>query len=358
MMIRIDPAVHFHYDLASAESRQRQIIVDHLRRNTRFELLSAAALRALDLARDWIDVEGYLHSLQLHGLDRDQATAFLEDALGSGLLQTDSAAGEEESRAHLLNCMGASLGHQLLLAKSSQVYLNYSDPETHEVEELLMQEYSSEQRPPDIFKDCKQPLSTVALSADRDGLASFIECTPASPRGEPVDANWLSCFLLAAFGATAMLDDPIQGKLLLKTSPSGGSRHPLECYVAALSVAGFVPGVYHYSVRRHALDLLADNEQALRTCLFPNLSPRLIIVLTALPERVMWRYREPTSIWVTMLDAGHALGNFALACDGEGLSYRIHTGGNLQQVGELLSLQPFRELAVAAIAIGAPPVSV
>jgi SagB-type dehydrogenase family enzyme len=357
MKIRVDPAIHVHFDLAPAESTP-QIVIDQLRWNTRFELLSTAALRALDLACEWVDVDEYIHALYLQGLGPEQARNFLNDALDNGLLQTNPAKGEEESRAQLLNCMGASLSHQLLIAKSSQIYLDYSSPEANEAEECLMQEYSSEQSPPDIFKDCEQPLRTVLLSADREQPAAAIEFRPASSRATPIDSTWLASFLLAAFGATAMMDDPIQGKLLLKTYPSGGSRHPLECYIAALSVDGLEPGVYHYSVRRHALDLLTGNEQAICDALSLDFSPRLIVMLTTVPERVMWRYREQTSIWVAMLDVGHAIGNFALICNSERISYRIHTGGNLQRLGGLLPLPPFRELPAVAMAIGASPVPV
>jgi hypothetical protein len=44
---------------------------------------------------------------------------------------------------------------------------------------------------------------------------------------------------------------------VLKTSPSGGARHPIEAYVLVRRVTGIRPGVYHYSVKRHALSAAA-----------------------------------------------------------------------------------------------------
>ena len=42
----------------------------------------------------------------------------------------------------------------------------------------------------------------------------------------------------------------------LKTSPSGGARHPVEAYVVARDVRGLDPGTYHYVGDRHALERL------------------------------------------------------------------------------------------------------
>ena len=47
-----------------------------------------------------------------------------------------------------------------------------------------------------------------------------------------------------------------QGDLPLKTSPSGGARHPIELYVCARRVDGLPAGLYHYDGSRHRLNLL------------------------------------------------------------------------------------------------------
>ena len=48
----------------------------------------------------------------------------------------------------------------------------------------------------------------------------------------------------------------------LKTSPSGGARHPIETYVLARDVRGIVPGLYHYASDRHALERLRRGASA------------------------------------------------------------------------------------------------
>lgn len=41
-----------------------------------------------------------------------------------------------------------------------------------------------------------------------------------------------------------------------RAQPSGGSRYPIEVYPVVFKSGGVAPGVYHYNVRAHALDVL------------------------------------------------------------------------------------------------------
>jgi hypothetical protein len=55
-----------------------------------------------------------------------------------------------------------------------------------------------------------------------------------------------------------------QGDLALKTSPSGGARHPIELYVCARRVDGLPSGLYHYDGSRHRLNLLTRHSRRVR----------------------------------------------------------------------------------------------
>ena len=60
--------------------------------------------------------------------------------------------------------------------------------------------------------------------------------------------------LATALGLTSGVQQwiPTQfGRLPLKTSPSGGARHPIELYVCARNVKGLPAGLYHYAADVH-----------------------------------------------------------------------------------------------------------
>lgn len=46
------------------------------------------------------------------------------------------------------------------------------------------------------------------------------------------------------------------GELLVKTYYSAGNRHPIEVYPVVAAVKGVEPGLYHYNVKDHSLELL------------------------------------------------------------------------------------------------------
>jgi SagB-type dehydrogenase family enzyme len=50
------------------------------------------------------------------------------------------------------------------------------------------------------------------------------------------------------------VSNPLGDVFLRKTSPSGGALHPIEIYPVLLNVTGMPRGLFHYSVRLHALD--------------------------------------------------------------------------------------------------------
>ena len=72
----------------------------------------------------------------------------------------------------------------------------------------------------------------------------------------PLPLDKLATLLHYTWGAMGVIQSPNFGPLLHKTSPSGGARHPSEVYVAALRVKGLPRGIYHYNLRRHALELV------------------------------------------------------------------------------------------------------
>lgn len=199
----------------------------------------------------------------------------------------------------------------------------------------LMAAYREEAPPPPVFK--------TYANAERVSLERTNACS------KTIDHASVSALMLTAFGLSGSMRDSVQGELLLKPHPSGGARHPLECYLACAEVPGIAAGLYHYSVRDHALDRLPGPSPTSLD------DPALTLYLTARPERVMWRYREPSSFSVLMLDAGHALENFATCCRAAEVAHRVVLDLDQIAVSRMLDLPSLREIPLAALQIGATP---
>lgn len=135
----------------------------------------------------------------------------------------------------------------------------------------------------------------------------------------------LSEILQMTWGITGHLRWPGLGRLLLKTSPSGGARHSLEVYLFAFRVAGLRRGVYHYRADRHCLEMLrrgTSEDRLVELCAGQDWireCSALFVMTTVLP-RVMWRYRFSRAYRVVLLEAGHFCQTFCLVATWLGLA--------------------------------------
>lgn len=135
----------------------------------------------------------------------------------------------------------------------------------------------------------------------------------------------VSVILRLTWGVTGYLRWPGLGRLLLKTSPSGGARHPLEVYLFALRVAGLPRGVYHYRADRHLLERLSrkfTEERLVELCAGQDWVRHCsaLFVMTAVLPRVMWRYRFSRAYRVVLLEAGHFCQTFCLVATWQDLA--------------------------------------
>ncbi|HTM30157.1 MAG TPA: SagB family peptide dehydrogenase [Vicinamibacterales bacterium] len=116
-----------------------------------------------------------------------------------------------------------------------------------------------------------------------------------------------------------------QGELPMKTSPSGGSRHPLELYVCARRVEGLEPGIYHYAAADHALERLARHQRPARVRRYlPGQfffeGAAALVIFTAVFERYQWKYDEPRAYRAVFIEAGHQCQTFCLMATDLGLA--------------------------------------
>ena len=143
---------------------------------------------------------------------------------------------------------------------------------------------------------------------------------------DPASLESVSKLLQTTWGVQGYIESPGLGPLALKTSPSGGARHPIEVYLMALRVDGLDPGLYHYDARDHALELISTKttpQMARDYCadqpyVADAASP--YSVMTALFARTMWKYQHPRAYRVVLLDAGHLGQTFCLTATRMGLA--------------------------------------
>lgn len=181
---------------------------------------------------------------------------------------------------------------------------------------------------------------------------------------EPCIAEWdtthLGDFLRLVFGQIGTKRLAASGDHILRTSPSGGARHPTEAYIFIVNVHGVPPGIYHYCVEAHGLELVAtppNLDELIRNDIVVmrgrEPSPLAFsIVYTTIFERSMYRYREPRSYRVVHLDIGHLFGTAHLLLDCAGVSYFSGYAVNEESIGGAIGLHILAESPMAHTTVG------
>ena len=183
-------------------------------------------------------------------------------------------------------------------------------------------------------------------------------------RGPSVDQ--LSALLRYVWGAYAYGRNARGDPLLAKTSPSGGSLHPIEVYPLLVGVEGVEPGLYHYSVRSHALELLEkltkpeihDLADVFLAGQSWFIDAPALFVLTARFERAYSKYRRDIGVYQSvLLEAGHFSQTFYLLSTELGLGPFVTSVINHADIDNRLGLDPYREGALAICGCGVPGTS-
>jgi SagB-type dehydrogenase family enzyme len=136
--------------------------------------------------------------------------------------------------------------------------------------------------------------------------------------GEPITLNQLSTIMFYTWGKVSTYKTKEFGPLLHKTSPSAGARHPVEAYAVINKVDNIPPGIYHYSVKDHSLELLRPGDFRDKCVEFAAgqrwvRDTSAFFIMTATVSRTAWKYRTPRVYRAFLLDAGHLSQSFLLA---------------------------------------------
>jgi len=142
---------------------------------------------------------------------------------------------------------------------------------------------------------------------------------------EPVSLLALGNLLGLTFGVRYWVKLPKIGSVAIKTSPSGGSMHPIEAYVLARNVSGLAAGLYHYSAADHRLELLrtgATSGDIIRLLAKQRWygSSAFLVFLTAVFERTRWKYDYARAYRAVLIEAGHLCQTFCLTATSMGLA--------------------------------------
>ena len=135
--------------------------------------------------------------------------------------------------------------------------------------------------------------------------------------GQPLTLSALSGLLHYAGGIT------LPGGYPLRAAPSAGALYPIEIYPVVHDVEDLAPGVYHYAVQEHALELLKEGDfraEMVGHAVGQEMvgEANVAFILTAIFQRTRWKY-GPRAYRYILLEAGHIGQNIYLAATSLGL---------------------------------------
>jgi SagB-type dehydrogenase family enzyme len=218
---------------------------------------------------------------------------------------------------------------------------------------------------PALYKIYKSNLKEVALSLPLDvNPIAFTEILTSrqtirtfDPK-QSITKEALSTILYYVFGELSCLIDQGIGKIIYRTSPSGGGRHSIEAYVCVLNVNGVRSGLYHYSVRKHALELLKQGDfrdELIFLCGDqPHVSlPAVVVFYTSLLERVKWKYDDPRVYRAIYIELGHFSQTLYLTANWLGLGAFFLAQFRDELVERFLEIDPNHEIPIGVSGFGA-----
>jgi hypothetical protein len=176
------------------------------------------------------------------------------------------------------------------------------------------------------------PTTTASAVAVLAGTAAL---APAE-----LDLSQLARVLHLCAGVVRTMERPY-GTWLFRAAGSAGGRFPLEVYVAVPDGTTLPPGVHWYDPLQHALVLVGP----------PPRGDAAAVVVTGVPWRTAWRYRERGFRHVYW-DAGTMLSQALAAAGSAGLDPRLHTRFPDAAVAALVGADGIHEWPVAVVAFG------
>lgn len=208
--------------------------------------------------------------------------------------------------------------------------------------------------------ELRDPDEAIALPGGEGGLLELLRrresCRSFAPR--QLSAVTLGELLTGTYALARAVTFPNGIEMEARTVPSAGGLYPLELYLLLRCVEGIADGVYHYRVRDHAIERLAElpEREALSAALLaePFLEhANAIVLFAAVLDRTLHKYGARGYRYI-LLEAGHAAQNLCLLAAERGLS-SLCVGGFIDtRMNALLGLKDGREAVVYCVGTGHP----
>jgi putative peptide maturation dehydrogenase len=220
--------------------------------------------------------------------------------------------------------------------------------------------------PPPHFHRREDAVTRVALDEPvRTALDDLLERRATCRNfdlSQSVSQSQLSALLKRVFGVQGMEELAPGAVALKKNHPSGGGLHPVEAYLVVQRVESLAPGLYHYNVEAHALDLLrelssGDAHAFAMTAVAGQeyfADAPVLVVLAARFARSMWKYRNHPKIYrAILLEMGHISQNLYLTATEMNLGAFITAAINEVEIEQAFGLEPMAEGPLCVCGFGA-----
>ncbi len=297
-------------------------------------------------------------------LSREEASDNIEDLIREGVLWqlSDKKNQDEKSYYNLWqgNLRVPSLYHQKTNNLPKFDYLDSGESDDIE----MMRRYVKEEVSPSnykIYEHSKIISLTRSLlkASDQLSLDLLFSLSEFNNHSKELNLDNLGEFLYLLLGQMGKRSLHVTGEQIAKTSPSGGARHPTEGYVEILDIEGIDPGLYHYNVKDHTLELLKSEvlpeDTQLRLYRYSHsggYKANFIIYFTCIFDRSMFRYRESRSYRVMQIDLGHLMQTGSFLCKNNGWGNFRSYAPPETLIEERIGLSDYSESLMAILAVG------
>ncbi len=173
---------------------------------------------------------------------------------------------------------------------------------------------------------------------------------------EEMTLEELSKILFQTYGITGSIPIPGGGEHCLRATPSGGALYPAEIYLAVRKVQGLQPGLYHYNVPNHELELLKEGDptqKAFDVCAEQEHVHKasVIFLISGVLSRTKSKYGERGYRYV-LLDIGHLGQNLYLSSAALELAIMTTCGFYDDRANDYLGINGIDETTLYAAFVG------